>query len=78
MARTGRPPKNQDEAQARGQRIKALMAKQGVTGNELAKLLNMPPANISRYRSGKREPTGTHLVALAEALGTTAEYIING
>ena len=78
MARTGRPPKNPADIQAMGERIKQRMAELGISGKELAITLNTPHANISRYRNGQREPSGKQLVELAQALNTTAEYLITG
>ena len=74
----GRPPNTPDELQQFSNRVAKLMTEQNLRGKELAAMLNIGEANISRYTHGQRIPGGKQLVELAQALNTTAEYLIFG
>lgn len=48
----------------------------GLTQGDLAKLVNLTQAQISRYERGDSDPPPDSLVALARALNTTTDYLL--
>jgi len=61
-----------------GKRLREMREKKGLTQAELAKIASLGESTISFYESGKREPNYEVLVALADILDTTPNYLITG
>ena len=61
-----------------GKRIADLRRKRGLNQSELAKKLGLSTSAIGMYEQGRREPSITILVALAEELGITIDYLLTG
>lgn len=61
-----------------GQRIGALRRKLGLSQAELARRLGISPSAMGMYEQGRREPSGTTLVALARELQVTTDYLLTG
>jgi len=61
-----------------GRRIKELREQLGLTQEELAEKASISRSALANYESGVREPKGIILVRLAEALETSADYILTG
>lgn len=61
-----------------GERIKNLRISKGYNQTELAHLANLKPPAISQYESSVRLPSNLALNKLSKALGTTADYLLNG
>jgi transcriptional regulator with XRE-family HTH domain len=61
-----------------GERIKDLRIAKGYSQIELAHLANLKPPAISQYESSARSPSNSALSELSKALGTTADYLLNG
>ena len=60
-----------------GERISELLIKRGMQQKDLAKILNVTEAVISRYISGDREPKPEMLANIATALHTTSDYLLD-
>lgn len=58
------------------ERIKELVASQGITIAELERRAGVSNATIARW--GKAVPTADKLQKVAQLLGTTMDYLING
>ena len=56
--------------------MKRLMKERGVTQNNLALMLHMRPASISRYVTGQRTPDLDLLVEIAKALNVTVNDLL--
>jgi transcriptional regulator with XRE-family HTH domain len=61
-----------------GERIVHLRRRRGLTQAELVQGIPVSHSYLSLIESGKRVPTRRILVALAERLGTTPEYLLTG
>lgn len=61
-----------------GGRIKLLRKQKGWTQKELAKHIDGSYQQLNKYESGVHAPPLDKLVQLAEALGTTTDYLITG
>lgn len=62
-----------------GTRLKALREAKGLRQRDLASILDVDPMQISRWERGPRTPKdAAELVALAEALDTTTDYLLRG
>lgn len=61
-----------------GERIKELSTKRNLSQKELASRANVTEAAISHYIKGDRFPRGAVLVRIADALGTTSDYLAQG
>jgi len=59
-------------------RLKEARTKKAYSQNELAKIVGAHVTNISRYERGGTIPTTEVLNKLANALDTTADYLMNG
>lgn len=59
-----------------GSRIKELRTKRGYTQGYVAEKLGMDRANLSNYERDVAIPPGPVLVALADILGTTTDYLL--
>ncbi len=58
-----------------GERIKLLRKEKGLTLKELARRTDVKPTAIGNYESGIRIPKDSTKVFLAQALGSTVEFI---
>ncbi len=61
-----------------GDRIAKLLKKEGYTQKELAGMIGVTEASMSRYLKNEREPKIEVIANLATALNTTSDYLING
>lgn len=59
-----------------GQRLKELRIKQGHTQESLAELIGADNRQVWRWESGKYAPSADMLINLAQALNTTADYLL--
>lgn len=58
--------------------IKAIREKRGLRQSELAQMLGMDQANVSRYESGERRLTLENAIRIAHVLGCTVEELVEG
>ena len=61
-----------------GDRIRRLMDEYEYSQRELARMVGITPAAMSRYLSNEREPKAEVIANLATALNTTSDYLIRG
>ena len=61
-----------------GERITQLRRRQGLSQAKLACALGLSTSTIAMYEQGRREPSVSVLIALADALGVTIDYLITG
>ncbi|UNK71667.1 XRE family transcriptional regulator [Microbacterium sp. H1-D42] len=61
-----------------GRRIRQLRTARGMTLEDLAALIERAPSQVSMFETGKREPKLTLLQAIARALGTTLDGLLEG
>ena len=61
-----------------GARIAALRRQAGLSQGELAKRLQISPSAVGMYEQGRREPSAELLVALAQNLNVTVDYLLTG
>jgi len=61
-----------------GSRIAKLREQKGINQTALSKKIGVEPPTISQYESNKREPRLDVLVEIAQALNTTAGFLITG
>ncbi len=59
-------------------RLKDLRKKKGLSQNQLAELINVHFAQVSRYERGETKPNAEAMTKLAGALDTTVDYLMNG
>lgn len=59
-----------------GLRIAESLQKQGMSQRELARLIGVTEAVMSRYVSGDRDPKPEVLANIATALHTTSDYLL--
>lgn len=59
-----------------GRRIAAAREAAGLTQTDVARLLGVTQATVSRLEGGLQEPTALRLADLAEALGVTADDLL--
>ncbi len=60
------------------QRLRDLRQQQHLTQQDLAKRADIHYTHIGRYEAGKSMPAADTLRRIAEALGTTADFLIDG
>jgi len=58
-------------------RIKELLEMQGISQKALSDMTGITESAISRYVKGERVPRGANLIKLADALGTTADDLLD-
>lgn len=58
------------------ERLIGLLSAHKMKQTDLARATNLTDAAISRYVNGGRVPTGTTLLIIAKALGTSADYLL--
>lgn len=61
-----------------GDRIAQLMKKNGYTQKELAGMVGVTEAAMSKYLSNDRQPRVEVVANMATALNTTSDYLIRG
>ena len=61
-----------------GTRIAALRRNAGLSQAQLAKLLKISPSAMGMYEQGRREPSGELLVAIANTLQVSVDYLLTG
>jgi len=61
-----------------GSRIAELLTQFNMTQRELADKVNVTEVSMSRYIKGDRIPKGPVIAAIATALHTTTDYLLNG
>lgn len=59
-----------------GERIRRLRERKDYTQKELAEIVDITEASLSRYENNLRIPRAQILAKLAEALNTTSDYIL--
>ena len=58
------------------ERLKTTRIERSLSRSQLASLLGVTEAAISRWESGSREPSFTRLVELCDALDVTSDYLL--
>lgn len=58
------------------ERLKTLLAREGISQRELARETGLTAAQINRYLSGARKPSGKALIALSEYFKVTTDYLL--
>ena len=61
-----------------GPRIAALRRERGLSQSELARRIQVSPSALGMYEQGRREPSADTMVALADALGVTMDFLLTG
>ena len=61
-----------------GDRILSLLKQSGYSQKELASMVGVTEAAMSRYLKNEREPKIEVVANLATALNTTVDYLVNG
>lgn len=61
-----------------GERIKLLRTAKKLSGEQLAKQLNITKSAISQWEKGKSLPNRANLIKLAEILDVDDEYLVSG
>jgi transcriptional regulator with XRE-family HTH domain len=59
-----------------GKRLKSLREDKGLAQSELARLADVSPSLINLMESGQRSPSLATLQDLADALGTSIDYLV--
>ena len=59
-------------------RIAELRHMRGLSQAALAKALGLSTSTIAMYEQGRREPSVSVIIALADALGVTIDYLLTG
>ncbi len=60
-----------------GERMRTAREKRGLTQEQLGVIVHVTDATINRYELNLRRPTPEMLNQLAEALGTSADYLLS-
>lgn len=60
----------------KGERLRELRLQKGYTHQELADLLGVSERQITRYESGKTDPSSSVLTRAAQVLGVTTDYLV--
>ena len=60
------------------ERLKELRKKKGFSQAQLAEMINVHFAQVSRYERGETKPNAEAMTKLAQALDTTTDYLMNG
>ena len=60
-----------------GEKLRDLISKRGISQKELAQKAGITEAAVSHYVSGDRAPRGAILLNIANALGTTTDFLLS-
>lgn len=60
----------------RGERLKEMRERRGLSQTDLEQIAGISNMQISRYESGKSEPTPEVIVKLANGLNVTTDYLL--
>ena len=60
------------------ERLKNLRLAKGLTLQQVADVFNISPASVASWEKGKNQPDSRKLSQLADVLGTSVEFLING
>ena len=60
-----------------GEKLRMLILERGVSQKELAQKAGVTEAAISHYINGDRSPRGAILLNIANALGTTTDFLLS-
>ena len=58
------------------ERLKEVLNEKQISQRELSKMVNLSHSMVSKYCSGKNEPTVSVLVLICNALGESADFLI--
>ena len=61
-----------------GERIAQLRRSKGLSQAKLAQALGLSTSTIAMYEQGRREPSASTIITLADALGVTIDYLLTG
>jgi transcriptional regulator with XRE-family HTH domain len=61
-----------------GERLAALLKEKGMQQQALAQKAGVTEAAVSHYIKGDRVPRASVMARIAEALGTTSDFLMNG
>ena len=61
-----------------GERIASLRRHSGLSQSALAHTLGLSTSTIAMYEQGRRQPSISIIIALADALGVTIHYLLTG
>ena len=61
-----------------GERIAQLRRNKGLSQATLAQALSLSTSTIAMYEQGRREPSVSTIIALADTLGVTIDYLLIG
>ena len=61
-----------------GPRIAALRRERGMSQSELAAAIGVSPSALGMYEQGRREPSADTMVALAQSLEVTTDFLLTG
>ena len=61
-----------------GERLSELLKEKGMQQQALAQKAGVTEAAVSHYVKGDRVPRASVMARIAEALGTTSDYLMNG
>ena len=75
MARTGRPPRDQEACNTFASKLDAIMTEQRYRNADLAEAVKTPAGTVSKWRNGKQYPSGQALTKTARELNTTVEHL---
>lgn len=59
-----------------GKRLDAVMFRQDISNQELARQMYVAVSTISGYRTGRRSPNVADLATLSKILGVSSDYLI--
>jgi len=59
-----------------GEKLKALRLQRGLTTRQLAEVLQISQAQISRIENGLRQPTGDLIVRMADFFGVSLDKLM--
>ncbi len=59
-------------------RFAELLEKKGLKAYEIAKMTGISQVTFTEWKKGKATPKADKLVLIAQALGTTVEYLVTG
>jgi len=56
-------------------RLKQIRKQRDLSQRDVARLMNLPPSSISHFESGRRMPNFKNLIALADALAVSLDFL---